>query len=60
MTEKKIYEMAHHWAVHVWRKADGDFQKNPGCKLLKKYEQKAWENVLELEKIAKEKGFYLS
>ena len=57
MTEKKIYEMAYLWANHVWFKEDSDLQKNPGSKFLKEREQKAWENLLKIEQIAKEKGF---
>lgn len=57
MTEKKIYQMAYNWANHVWMEADSDLQKNPKSKYLKEFEQKAWENLLEVEKIAKEKGY---
>lgn len=59
MTEKKIYQLAYSWANHVWAKADSDLQKNPNSKCLKEAEQRAWENLLEIEQTAKEKGYDL-
>lgn len=59
MTEKKIYQMAYSWANHVWFKVDSDLRKNPKSKPLKEEEQRAWETLMEIEQIAKEKGYVL-
>ena len=59
MTEKKIYQMAQYGASQIWAKVDSDLQKNPNSKFLQEAEQRAWENLMEIEKIAKEKGYDL-
>ncbi|MEE1070962.1 MAG: hypothetical protein U0L26_00950 [Cellulosilyticum sp.] len=59
MTEKRLYQMAYAWANHAWSKVELDLQKNPKSKFLKEEEQRAWETLMEIEQIAKEKGYTL-
>ena len=59
MNEEKIYQMAYNWAVHVWYEADLELSKCTDSNYLKDEEQEAWENLMAIEQIAKEKGYTL-
>lgn len=57
MIEQEIYRMAYKWAIHVWYEADLEFSKHTNCNYLKEEEQEAWKAVMDIEQIAKEKGY---
>ena len=59
MTEEKLIQFAYNWAVHMWYEADQEYNKHKHVAVLKEEEQKAWKNVKDIEKIAKEKGYTL-
>ena len=60
MTEKKLYQMAYNWAVHIWYKLDLYVRENPdNSKESEKQAEKLFETIKEIEKIAKEKGYTL-
>lgn len=60
MTEKKLFQFAYNWAVHIWYKLDLYIRENPdNCKFVRLEEKRLWENIKEIEKIAKEKGYNL-
>lgn len=59
MTEKKLYQFAYNWAVHVWYKLDLYQRKNPECVHLKDEAEKLYANIKEIEKIAQSKGYTL-
>lgn len=57
MTEEKIYQMAYNWAVHVWYESDLELSKHTDNRYLIEDEQEAWDNLMQIEQIAKEKGY---
>ena len=59
MTEEKIYQYAYNWAVHIWYEADAEFSKHQSDEVLKEEERDAWQNLMAIERLGKEKGYKL-
>lgn len=59
MTEKKLYQFAHNWAVHIWYKLDLYIRNNPDSNYLQEEEKRLYKTILEIEQEAKEKGYTL-
>ena len=60
ISEKKLYQFAHNWAVHIWYKLDLYVRENPdNSKESEKNAEKVLETIREIEKIAQDKGYKL-
>ena len=60
MTEKKMFQFAYNWAVHVWYKLDLYIRNNPDdSKYCQEEEKKLLETIKEIEKMAQKKGYNL-
>ena len=60
MTEKKLIQFAHNWAVHIWYKLDLYVRSNPDdSKETEKHAEKIFKTIREIEKIAQSKGYTL-
>ena len=60
LNEKKLYQMAYNWAVHIWYKLDLYERENPdNSKESEKQAEKLLKTIREIEKIAQEKGYKL-
>ena len=60
INEKKLYQMAHNWAVHCWYKLDLYVRENPDdSKETAQQAERLFETIREIEKIAEEKGYTL-
>ena len=55
--EEKVYQYAHNWAIHVWYEADLEYSKHQSDEVLKEEVQEAWQTLMAIEKIGKEKGY---
>ena len=60
INEKKLYQFAYNWAVHIWYKLDLYIRENPdNNKESEKQADKLFKTIKEIEKIAQEKGYTL-
>ena len=60
INEKKLVRFAHNWAVHIWYKLDLYVRENPDdSEELEKQAERLFKTIMEIEKIAQEKGYTL-
>ena len=53
MTNRKILEYAHKWAMQVWAKSDLQASQNSDSDILRDREQNAWNDLVEIEQMIK-------
>lgn len=60
ISEKKLVQFAHNWAVHCWYRLDLYVRENPDdSKESAKQAERLFKTIKEIEKIAQEKGYTL-
>lgn len=57
MKEERLYELAHEALLEKWSRAYADVRSYPSCEFFRPEERELWNELIELEKEMKIKGY---